>query len=135
MNRWRALLLPFSELKVSLPGDGWRRRKCHHVLSKTELADAVTSFRALPVLVDELSEGHAQMTAEIRDPERVLSSLTHEQGDFYWPSPDDVQPELNRFVRDGSYDSVFVLWPQHDEQSGSQIRCRGWGLGMVQPAD
>jgi hypothetical protein len=30
----------------------------------------------------------------------------------------------------GSYDSIFVFWPQNDSIAGTSISCRGWGLGM-----
>ena len=130
MNNWRALLLPYQELDLALRHRRWLRRRYHHVLSEQELEDSVASYRALPSLVADLTDGRIELAADIRDPLRPLTTLTDQGAGFFWPSPDDVRLELDQFAPRGSYDSIFVFWPQRDTETHTNIPCRGWGLGM-----
>jgi hypothetical protein len=130
MSNWRALLLPYRELKVSLPPGKLFKRRYHHVMTEQELSDGVSSYRAFPKLVAELTVGRVQVIADVRDPCRTLTTLTENGPRFYWPSPDDVRTALEEFAPARSYDSIFVLWPQHAASRSSSIPCLGWGLGM-----
>jgi hypothetical protein len=131
MSNWRALLLPYRELKVALPSGKWFRRvHYHHLMTDQELSDGVESFRAFPRLVADLTDGRVQITADVRHPRAPLTTLSENGTRCYWPSPDDVSSVLNEFAPAGLYDSIFLLWPQHDSQKDSRIPCLGWGLGM-----
>lgn len=130
MSNWRALLLPYRELKVALPSGKWFKRCYHHVMTEQELRDGVESFRAFPHLVAELTDGRVHLSVDVRDPGQPLTTLSEIGTRSYWPSPEDVSSALNEFAPAGSYDSIFVLWPQHDSQKDSRIPCMGWGLGM-----
>ncbi|MBA3963605.1 MAG: hypothetical protein H0X40_17135 [Chthoniobacterales bacterium] len=88
------------------------------------------SFGHLPALVSDLTFGRATVEIEIVTADRTLDSLTLEDGETYWPSPDDTRPEIDELTRLGSYDSIFVFWPQNDFGSNGSIPARGWGLGM-----
>ena len=130
MAAWRALLIVYRELKVSLPDGRWRKRRFHHVAKEEEAADAIESFRAFAGLVAELTSGVARIEANIVEAGVPLTSLTQETGGYFWPSPDDVRNELDAFAPAGSYESIFVFWPQNDFKKETTIPCRGWGLGM-----
>ena len=127
MSLWRAVLFPFREMQVTLPRG---RRQYQHALTEQEFSDAIESFRAFPSLVAELTNGIVEVSAEIHDPGMVLTSLSADEKNTFWPSPDDVRVVIDRFAPPGAYDSIFVLWPQHDSRKKTGIPCRGWGLGM-----
>ncbi len=48
----------------------------------------------------------------------------------FWPAPNDTRAELDRFAPRGSFDSIFVLWPQTNFATGRAIPSGGWGFGM-----
>src|ERR1700716_4137621 len=50
---------------------------------------------------------------------------------MFWPSPDDTREEIDRFAPAGSYDSIFVLWPQRDLAGDLSIQSGGWGLAIA----
>jgi hypothetical protein len=122
------LLLVYRELDVRLPRG--RKRRFRHRASDDEMADAIESFRAFPNLAAGLTAGAARVEPTIARMHEPLRSVSAEEGGCYWPSPDDTRPQLDQLAPAGSYDSIFVFWPQNDFAAGTKVPCRGWGLGM-----
>lgn len=130
MDLWRALLIVYRELDVRLPRGGWRKERIHHLAPEQEITDATESFRAFPGLVADLTSGLVAVEAGMVEAGQPLKSLTAEEGGYFWPSPDDTRSEIDRVAPPGSYDSLFIFWPQTNFETGASIPCRGWGLGM-----
>ena len=130
MSIWKALLLIYRRIDVRIPAGWIRRRRFANELSEEELRDALNSFRAFPLLVEELSNGEAGVTCQTNIVEEPLSSVTADDDNSFWPSPDDTRKELDAFAPAGRYDSIFVFWPQSNLISGTEIPCRGWGFGL-----
>ena len=130
MNHWRALLLVYPEMDVSVPLGRWRHRRFKHGMTDVEAADALGSFRALPPLLADLTNNVATMTQEVVRVDRPLRSLTAESPSRFWPSPTDTRAELDRLAPKGQYDSVFVLWPQRDFATSRSVPCDAWGLAV-----
>lgn len=122
---WRSLLIVYPEINVRLG-----RRRFHYRASAQEIADATESFRAFPGLASRLTKGAARVEVSIVQSEHPLGSVTKEQSESYWPSPDDTRRELDHFARPGSFESVFIFWPANDRARNTSVPCRGWGLGM-----
>ncbi|HEY4027037.1 MAG TPA: hypothetical protein VGO86_11455, partial [Candidatus Dormibacteraeota bacterium] len=114
---WRALLLVYGS--IALPGD------FTHRLEAGEIAAGLDSFVRFPELAAELSEGEVAVTFEVARPVRPLDSLTAMDEGMRWPSPDDTRPELTRLARPGSWDSIFVLWPQGNLATGAHVATGG----------
>jgi hypothetical protein len=119
---WRALLLVYRS--IALPG-GFT-----HALSDGEVALGLASFERFPGLATELSGGEVGVACEVAEAGRPLTTLTPMGDDMRWPSPDDTRPELTRLAPPGTWDSVFVLWPQSDPATGAHVRTGGWGLAI-----
>jgi hypothetical protein len=126
MAIWKALLLVYRELDVKLG----RAAHFQHVTPPAEIADALNSFRGFPSLVEELTSGAASVKPEIVELKRPLASLTKRAPNEWWPSPDDTRHDLDRLAANGSFDSIFVFWPQHDFVRGVSVPGSAWGLGM-----
>lgn len=129
MTTWRALLLVHPWMDVRVVVDGEARRFAHR-LSRLEIEDALASFSRLPALVGGLSEGEAALTFEVVTAGGRLGSLTAMGEGRYWPSPDDTRAELFRHAAHGVHDSIFVLWPQSDLETGATVPSGGWGLAV-----
>lgn len=130
MTVWTSLLLIYSAIDVRVPRRSQRGRRFAWVLSDQEVEDAVSSFQRFPSLVEELTSGGAGIDYQIRQVQRCLTSLTRVHKNTYWPSPDDTREELDRFASPGSFDSIFVLWPQRSLTDGTSVPSEAWGLGM-----
>ncbi len=130
MANWQALLLIYTETKVRLPGKWFSKRSFHSRLTAHEITDALASFAQFPALAHECSQGEVVVTTTVTHIDRALTSLTEMGQGLYWPSPTDTKPELDAFALPGSFDSVFVLWPQNNPMTGSFVPSGGWGLGM-----
>jgi hypothetical protein len=128
---WRSLLLIYAAIDVRLRRRSQRSQRFAYVLSDQEVQDAVRSFQRFPVLVEELTSGRAGIHYEIKYVQRCLTSLTWMRKGIYWPSPNDTREEIDRFASPGSYDSIFILWPQQNLMDGTSIRSDAWGLGMA----
>jgi hypothetical protein len=121
---WGALLIVYRRIAVREPVP------FTHTLSNEEIAVAVDSFLRFPALAARLSDGEAVVEASWIQSLRRLDSLTPMGEGIAWPSPTDVQAELDEYAEEGAYDSVFVLWPQRDLAAGSAVPTGGWGLAI-----
>lgn len=131
MTVWHSLLLVYGALDVELRDRSGKSQRFIHFLTDAEVRDGVSSFQRFPLLVEELTFRRASVRYEIRRVERQLNSLTDMGEGMYWPSPTDTWEEIDLLARPGSYQSIFVLWPQHNITKGTSVRSAGWGLGMA----
>jgi hypothetical protein len=128
---WRSLLLIYRAIDVQIRGRSGSSQHFIHFLTDTEVRDGVNSFQQFPLLVEELTFRGASIRYEIHSVERCLASLTHMTEGMYWPSPIDTREDIDRLAAPGSYESIFVLWPQQNLKDGTSVRSAGWGLGMA----
>jgi hypothetical protein len=131
MTVWKSLLLIYSRIDVPVRSERWFPQRFRHGLPDDEVQDAIDSFEQFPALVEEFTAGRAGIEYQINRVERCLTSLTSMGKELYWPSPDDTREEIDRIVLPGSYDSLFILWPQKNLQDGNSIRSGGWGLAVA----
>jgi hypothetical protein len=131
MTIWRSLLLIYPAIDVQFRDQSESGQRFIHVLTDTEVSDGVDSFQHFPSLVEELTSHRATVRYEIHRVERCLTSLTHMSEGMYWPSPTDTREEIDRLAAPGSYDSIFILWPQRNLKDGTSVRSAGWGLGLA----
>lgn len=134
MNFWRALLIVYRKIEFSGSPPSGGLLEFSHTLSEQDIADAVQSFHQFPSLVKQLTDGLAGVRCDVVEASGALRSLSRMGEGLYWPSPDDTHQELREHVCGGFYDSVFVLWPQTNFQTGTSIPSGGWGLGMTSSA-
>jgi hypothetical protein len=128
---WRALLIVYREIDVRLPRRGWVKRQYRHQATQQEIDDASESFHAFPKLVANLTSGSATVEEKLVIIDSPLRSLSRELDCYFWPSPNDTREALDALSPPGSFESVFIFWPQNDSQRRTAIPCRGWGLGMA----
>jgi len=121
---WRALLVVYRRIRVGAPVP------FEHVLPDVDVAEGVDSFRHFPALATRLSGGEVAVEIVLAGADRPLDSLTPMGEGIVWPSPTDTRPELDELAPAGSYDSVFVLWPQRDPARGAHVPTGGWGLAI-----
>ena len=131
---WRSLLLIYEAIDVRLRFQRGSSQPFIHFLTDTEVSDGVSSFQAFPSLVEELTSGRASVRDDITELEICRTSLTHMGEGMYWPSPTDTREEIDRSAAPGSFESIFVLWPQQNLKDGHFVRTAGWGLGMAASA-
>ena len=134
MTVWRSLLLIYDSIDVRLRDRSGSPQRFIHLLTDAEVRDSIRSFQQFPPLVEELTSRRASVQYEIHKVERCLTTLTPMSEGMYWPSPSDTRAELDRLAAPGSYESIFVLWPQNNLKDGISIQSAGWGLGMAASA-
>jgi hypothetical protein len=131
METWRSLLLIYDAIDVQLCDQSGSSQSFRHILTDTEVSDGVSSFEQFPLLVEELTSRRASVRYEIHRVGRCLQTLTQMSEGIYWPSPSDAREDIDRWVAPGSFQSIFVLWPQNNLQDGTFVRSAGWGLGLA----
>lgn len=130
MTTWKTVLLVYSTIDVRYPIGRWRSQRFAHELTPAEIEEASRSFRGFPLLVAELTDRRASVDYSIIHVDHPLRSVSPISWGGFWPSPDDVQAELQQHAPVGAVDSVFVLWPQSDFARRRAIPSGGWGFGM-----
>jgi hypothetical protein len=134
MTIWRSLLLIYDSIDVQLRSRSGKPESFVHSLTDAEVRDGIRSFQKFPSLAEELTFRRASVRYEILKVDRCLTTLTPMSDGMYWPSPDDTRGEIDRLAMPASYESIFVLWPQHNLKSGLSVQSAGWGLGMAATA-
>ena len=124
------MLVIFGELQVTLPRSRGRPSRFHHRLAPQEKRDALLSFEGFPDLAARLTGEVVKIRTEVREPGVPLRQLTQNGPNSYWPSPADVAEQLDELAPPGRWDSIFILWPEHDSSKGTSIPSDGWGWGM-----
>jgi hypothetical protein len=127
---WRSLLLIYGTIDVDIRDRLGSGQRFIHSLTDAEVQDGVRSFQNFLSLVEDLTSRKVTVRYEIERIERPLSNLTQMSEGTYWPSPSDTREEIDRLAAPGSYESIFVLWPQLNLQDGTSVRSAGWGLGL-----
>jgi hypothetical protein len=130
MKIWRSLLLIYDAMDVQIRDRTGSSHRFNHSLTDSEVRDGISSFQQFPKLVEKLTLGKASVQYHIHRVEECLTSLTQMGDGMYWPSPTDTRKEIDRIAAGGSFDSLFVLWPQNNLQDGASVPSAGWGLGM-----
>ena len=130
MVEWKAILMIYPAIEVSLPLSWLRKKKFKHQLTQEEVDDALAAWQHFPALAEECSQGEVTVKIDTTYIDRTINSLTEMGEKIYWPSPVDTKPELDRIVTADTYDSVFVFWPLQNPATGESIPSGGWGLGM-----
>jgi hypothetical protein len=134
MTIWRSSLLIYDSIDVQLRNRSGRPERFNHFLTDAEVRDGIRSFQQFPSLVEELTFRRASVRYQVHKVERYLITLTPMSDGMYWPSPGDTREEIDRLAAPGSYESIFVLWPQHNFKDGISVQSAGWGLGMAATA-
>jgi hypothetical protein len=134
MDLWRSLLLIYDSIDVPLRDRSGSPQKFILSLTDAEVLDGIRSFQQFPSLVEELTCRRATVRYDIHNVERCLTTLTPMSEGMYWPSPNDTRQEIDRLAVPGSYQSIFVLWPQRNVKDGRTVQSAGWGLGMAATA-
>ncbi len=130
MVSWRAILLIYTDINVRFGGNWFSGHTFRSQLSAREISDALESFNSFPALAHECSNSEVTVTTTFARSPHPLTSLTEMGDGLYWPSPTDTKSALDKFVPPGSFDSVFVLWPQNNPETSRYIPSGGWGLGL-----
>jgi hypothetical protein len=131
MTFWKSLLLIYRSIDVRCGSRQKRPKRFAYTLTEREIEDAIESFQRFPWLVEELTSERAGIEFQIIRADRSLTSVTLLGQETYWPSPDDTRPEIERFAPPGSYDSIFVFWPQRNLVDGASVPSGGWGLALA----
>jgi hypothetical protein len=131
MTLWKSLLLVYPSIDVRYGDQRKRLKRFAYALTEQEIQDAIESFQRFPWLVEELTSERAGIEFQINRIDRSLTSVTVLGREAYWPSPDDTRAEIERLAPPGSFDSIFVLWPQQNFIDGASIPSGGWGLAIA----
>lgn len=132
MAIWKSLLLVYSGIDVRYSDPKHGPMHFAHYLPGHEIGDALESFKQYPALVGDLTNGAAGVRHEIIHVEEKLATLSPHGKGMFWPSPDDTRRQIDRLAPAGTFDSIFVFWPQNRFAPNfvTSIPSGGWGLGM-----
>lgn len=129
MPYWKVLFLVYKNIDTDYTDGNGQTQHLTHTLSATEIENGVSAFRQYPALAHTLSDSESFVQYDIVYVDRPLTSVTSLGTNLWWPSPTDTREELDIYVSN-NYDSVLVLWPQTNFETGQQIPSH-WGLGLM----
>lgn len=131
MAIWKATLLVYTSIDADYTDSSGTPQHLTYTMSQTEISDGVFAFRRYVSLAHSLSNTEAFIQYDIIYVTRPITSLTSLGTNMWWPSPSDTRQELDSFAPPGKYDSVLILWPQSNPNTGQSIPSAGWGLGLI----
>jgi hypothetical protein len=128
---WKALLLVYRHTDADYMDSNGVPSHLTTTMPETESIKALWSFRQYPSIAYDYSNNQAVVLYDIVYVDRPIDSLTSLGSNGYWVSPSDTQTELDQYAPPGTYDSIFVFWPQSDSNTGQQIPSFGWGWAIL----
>lgn len=157
---WRALLLVYYNTAVDYIDEDGVLQHLTTSMTTEQMATALWSFRQLPSIAHDFSNGEAIVEYDIIYIDRPVDSLTligqlpnRPDGDTvesvkgqpvltavspnhtasthsYWLSPANSRLELDTYAPPGKYDSIFVHWASCDFAVDQCVTSQGWGWGL-----
>lgn len=131
---WKVVLFVYSSINVTYLDVNGIEQHFVYTITESEKSKAIWSFRQYASNAQRLSDNQAYVVYDVIYVNRMINTLTQLSQGYYWVSPNDVRAELDQYAPEGTYDSVFIYWPQNDLVNNTQIPSWGWGLALTSPS-
>lgn len=89
-----------------------------------------TNIQRFSESCNTLSGGNMTATYEVIEISEPITKLSYDEENYYYVSPQDVKPLIDKYIKNSEYDHIFVGIRMGDEESG--IPVNDWiGLGSM----
>lgn len=131
-NKWNFLCLIFDETKVSVEIEG-KTQSFDLNLSNSDIYDMKLCISRFKNSMESMSKGKIKVDYDVVEEETPITSMSYDEENGYYVSPYDVKDVLNKYIKEGKYDHIFIAFRTGSINSKSEIPVNDWiGLGSME---
>lgn len=131
-NKWNFLCLLFDKTKVSLEVQG-KMQKFDLNLLESDIYDMKSCINRFKSSMETMSQGKIRVNYDVVEIETPITSMSYDEENGYYVSPYDIKDVLDKYIKEGKYDHIFIAFRTGDINSKEEIPVNDWiGLGSME---
>ncbi len=131
-NKWNFLCLLFKETKVSVEVEGIKE-EFELKLSDSDIYDMKLCINRFKDSMENMSQGKMKVNYDVVEINTPITSMSYDEENGYYVAPYDVKQTLDKYIRDGKYDHIFIAFRTGDINLKEEIPVNDWiGLGSME---
>ena len=126
-NNWRFLCVLFDNVDVYLEDKNIKLELTN--IDKDDIKACLQRFKSS---MEEMSEGKIIVDYDLYEDETPITHFSYDEDTGYYVSGYDVRNALDKYLRDGIYDHIFIAFRTGDINNEESIYVNDWiGLGSM----
>lgn len=131
-NKWNFLCLLFDETKVSIENQG-KIKNFDLNLSESDINDMKLCINRFKNSMETMSQGKMKVNYNIIEIDKPITTMSYDEENGYYVSPYDIKDVLDKYIKEGKYDHIFIAFRTGDINSKEEIPVNDWiGLGSME---
>ena len=131
-NKWNFLCLLFDETKVSIENQG-KIQNFDLNLTQSDIYDMKLCINRFKNSMETMSQGKMKVNYDIVEIDKPITTMSYDEENGYYVSPYDIKDVLDKYIKEGKYDHIFIAFRTGDINSKEEIPVNDWiGLGSME---
>lgn len=131
-NKWNFLCLLFDETKVSIENQG-KTQNFDLNLTQSDIYDMKLCINRFKSSMEIMSQGKMKVNYDIVEIDKPITTMSYDEENGYYVSPYDIKDVLDKYIKEGKYDHIFIAFRTGDINSKEEIPVNDWiGLGSME---
>lgn len=131
-NKWNFLCLLFNETKVSIENQG-KTQNFDLNLTQSDIYDMKLCINRFKSSMETMSQGKMKVNYDIVEIDKPITTMSYDEENGYYVSPYDIKDVLDKYIKEGKYDHIFIAFRTGDINSKEEIPVNDWiGLGSME---
>ncbi len=131
-NKWNFLCLLFDETKVSIENQG-KTQNFDLNLTQSDIYDMKLCINRFKSSMETMSQGKMKVNYDIVEIDKPITTMSYDEENGYYVSPYDIKDVLDKYIKEGKYDHIFIAFRTGDINSKEEIPVNDWiGLGSME---
>lgn len=131
-NKWNFLCLLFDETKVSIENQG-KTQNFDLNLSESDIYDMKLCINRFKNSMETMSQGKMKVSYDVVEIDKPITTMSYDEENGYYVSPYDIKDVLDKYIKEGKYDHIFIAFRTGDINSKEEIPVNDWiGLGSME---
>ncbi len=131
-NKWNFLCLLFNETKVSIENQN-QTQNFDLNLSESDIYDMKLCINRFKNSIETMSQGKMKVNYNIIEIDKPITTMSYDEENGYYVSPYDIKDVLDKYIKEGKYDHIFIAFRTGDINSKEEIPVNDWiGLGSME---
>lgn len=127
-NNWNFLCLLFDEINVNID-----EKNVNIQLKSADKEDILACMRRFKTSIEEMSERKIEVEYDIIEVKQPIENLTYDEVNGYYVSAYNVKDTLDKYIKEGKYDHIFIIFRTGDLNQKETIPINDWiGLGYME---
>lgn len=129
---WKIGCFIFPEIDVNVKVKG----KTEHVnlkMSKSDIKDLKNNLSRFKNSIQKISRNKMRITYDSFVIEKPITTLSYDEENGYYVSPEDVEKYINSYIEKNEYDHIYIGIRMADIKNGNTVLTSDWiGLGGME---